>query len=267
MNDTDRGTCFVMQPFDDGGPFDKRFVQVLKPAAAAAGLDARRADDEPNAEVVIEDIEERIRQAKACIADISTDNPNVAYELGYALAMKKKVVLIGRKGTELPFNFRHRRAIFYDTDAPGDFKEFGEKVTKALNNAIEKAEEREQIAVVLQPTAGLRTHEVAALAAIAQVIEHPGDKASVFAIRNAMEEMGYTKPATLLALHSLGARGMVRHEDDADHNGEPYTVYLLEEPGMDWLQSNHNQLELRTTNHKRRSAAASGEVDYGDIPF
>lgn len=214
MSKDNASTCFVMQPFDDGGPFDKRFAQVLKPAATAAGLVARRADSEPNAEVVIEDIEESIRQAKVCIADISTPNQNVAYELGFALALNKKVVLIGRKGTRLPFNFRHRRALFYDTDAPDDFRTFSETIRQALTNAVERAEELTAIAGMHQPTAGLLPHEVAALAAIAHVLEHSGQIAPVYGIRAAMEEMGYRRAATTLALDSLEKKGMVFNQRD-----------------------------------------------------
>jgi len=36
-------TCFVIQPFDSG-KFDKRFMDVYKPAIEAAGLEAYRVD-------------------------------------------------------------------------------------------------------------------------------------------------------------------------------------------------------------------------------
>jgi hypothetical protein len=69
-------TCFVIQPFD-AAKFDKRFDDVYKPAIKDAGLDAYRVDRDPGVEVPIDAIEEGIRTAAICLADITTDNPNV----------------------------------------------------------------------------------------------------------------------------------------------------------------------------------------------
>lgn len=41
-------TCFVIQPFD-GGPFDKRYDDVIAPAIVAAGLEPYRVDRDPRA--------------------------------------------------------------------------------------------------------------------------------------------------------------------------------------------------------------------------
>ena len=84
------GTCFVIQPFDRG-KFDKRFEDTFRPAIEEAGLEAYRVDQDPNVEIPIEAIEEGIRNAAVCLADITTDNPNVWYELGYAFAAGKAV--------------------------------------------------------------------------------------------------------------------------------------------------------------------------------
>ena len=35
--------CFVIQPFDSGGKFDKRYLDVFRPAILAAGLKPYRA--------------------------------------------------------------------------------------------------------------------------------------------------------------------------------------------------------------------------------
>ena len=74
-------TCFVIQPFDRGA-FDKRYDDTIAPAIAAAGLEPYRVDRDPRVVVPIDQIEEGIRASQACVADISTDNPNVWYELG-----------------------------------------------------------------------------------------------------------------------------------------------------------------------------------------
>jgi nucleoside 2-deoxyribosyltransferase len=86
-------TCFVIQPFDQG-KFDKRYRQTFSPAIIAAGLTPYRVDEDAGVEVPIEAIEKGIQGATICLADITTDNPNVWYELGYAMAIGRQVVMI-----------------------------------------------------------------------------------------------------------------------------------------------------------------------------
>ncbi len=86
-------TCFVIQPFDSG-KFDKRFTDVYKPAIEAAGLEAYRVDKDPSVLIPIDAIEEGIRKAEVCLADITTDNPNVWYELGFAFASRRPIVMV-----------------------------------------------------------------------------------------------------------------------------------------------------------------------------
>lgn len=63
-------TCFVIQPFD-AGKFDKRFLDIYKPAIEAAGLDAYRVDKDPGVSVPIDAIESGIKSASICLADIT----------------------------------------------------------------------------------------------------------------------------------------------------------------------------------------------------
>ena len=53
--------CFVIQPFD-GGKFDKRFKDVYKPALENADITPYRVDQDPEVQVPVETIEERIRE-------------------------------------------------------------------------------------------------------------------------------------------------------------------------------------------------------------
>jgi hypothetical protein len=82
------GICFVMQPFDNE-VYDKRYEDVFAPAIIAAGLEPYRVDLDPGASILIEEIQSRIRKSDLCLAEITTDNPNVWFELGYAIASSK----------------------------------------------------------------------------------------------------------------------------------------------------------------------------------
>ena len=54
------------------------------------------------------------------IADITPDNPNVYYELGYAHGIDKPTILLSdRKREELPFDVSGFRTLFYDNTIGG----------------------------------------------------------------------------------------------------------------------------------------------------
>ena len=115
--------CFVIQPFDDG-KFDERFKDIYKPALDEADLEVYRVDEDSSVEVPMLAIEDGIRKATICLADITTDNSNVWYELGYAFAVNRPVIMIcssERQGA-FPFDIQHRAVINYSPDSPSGFE-------------------------------------------------------------------------------------------------------------------------------------------------
>lgn len=157
-------TCFVIQPFD-AGKFDKRFDNVYKPAIESAGLKAYRVDRDPNVEIPIEAIEEGIRNAVICLADITTDNPNVWYELGFSFATGRSVVMVcsdERVTKKFPFDIQHRTIINYTSEAPQDFDLLRDKITDKIKALSQKAETLRQVAESEQvaPTKGLSQSEL-----------------------------------------------------------------------------------------------------------
>lgn len=83
--------CFVIQRFD-GDKYDRRYDEVFAPAVRATGLEPYRVDRDPKADIPIDAIEKEIDEATICLADITEDNPNVWYEVGYAYARRKRFV-------------------------------------------------------------------------------------------------------------------------------------------------------------------------------
>jgi hypothetical protein len=65
--------CFVLMPFHDR--FPEYFNGIIKPAANAAGLEARKADDIYGTGSIIRDIWEQIWAAKVVVADVTGKNP------------------------------------------------------------------------------------------------------------------------------------------------------------------------------------------------
>ena len=52
------------------------------------------------------------------VAELTSRNPNVLYELGLAHALKKPVVLISSNEHDIPFDVRHIRVIYYNMNDP-----------------------------------------------------------------------------------------------------------------------------------------------------
>jgi len=251
-------TCFVIQPFDNG-PFDKRYQDVLDPAIRAAGLEPYRVDHDPAASIPIDQIESGIRASSICLADISTDNPNVWFELGFAIAAQREVVILcsASRRDRFPFDVQHRNVITYTTESSSDFVELKDKITKRLKAILAKGS-RIEAAASISPIAdveGLAQHEVVALVSVAQNLDHPGDIVSTYTIRQDMEKAGFTKVAVTLGLSSLLKKQLLESQEVYDERGEgPYVRYSVTEKGMSWLQSNHAKLILN-------------EVREEDVPF
>jgi hypothetical protein len=125
---------FVMMPFAE--PFDTLYRQVINPVASDLGFEVVRVDEVVGPGVIIDDIQRQIESSHAVVAEISTQNPNVFYELGYAHALQKPAILLVRRsdGPSMPFDIRSYRAIFYDDSIGG--KDAVERNLRQHLNAI-----------------------------------------------------------------------------------------------------------------------------------
>lgn len=243
--------CFVMQPFD-GGVFDSRFEDIFAPAIRDAGLEPYRVDQDPKVSIPIQDIESGIRDSRLCLADISLDNPNVWFELGFAIASFKDVVLVcsDQRQSKFPFDVQHRSIIRYSTGAPRDFDVLRQNIIKRIKALLQKAETLSTISDMskLKKIEGLDQHEVMALAAIGENIDTTEDVAAIYQIRRDMENYGLTKLATTIALKTLSDKGMIETGNYRDYEGENYTGYSLSETGWQWILENKQQFVLKRPN-------------------
>ena len=238
-----------MQPFD-GGTFDKRYDSVFAPAIEAAGVHPYRVDRDPSVSIPIQEIEKGIRDSIICFADITTDNPNVWFELGFALAIPREVVLVcsDERTTKYPFDIQHRSIISYKTGAPQDFEELKEKITKRIKAILRKTEELGRVVTrsIVKDTEGLNQHEVVALATILQNSFLTNGYVGGYQIRNDMDAAGFTDIAVGLALKTLERKGMIETDIWADErDGEPYAVYKITEIGEQWLINHQEKLTLK----------------------
>lgn len=107
--------CFVLMPY--GERFDALYRSVIAPAVTDQGFTPLRADELTGTGFVMEQIRAAIQQARFCVAELTTANPNVLYEIGLAHAAAKPLILLAEKGSKLPFDLAHQRVIFYEGSA------------------------------------------------------------------------------------------------------------------------------------------------------
>jgi len=100
-------------------PYDTFYREVIQRQAEAAGFDVVRIDEKAGPGVIFQDIQREIEQAEIVIAEITPANPNVFYELGYAHALGKPTILLAQRDSELPFDIRSFRVVFYNDTIGG----------------------------------------------------------------------------------------------------------------------------------------------------
>lgn len=105
--------AFVLMPF--AGEFDDIYDYLIHNLLLEAGYDVMRADDILNQRNILKDIVQSIIDSELIMADLSTANPNVYYELGLAHAYKKDVVLLAQDIKEVPFDLQSYHIITYST--------------------------------------------------------------------------------------------------------------------------------------------------------
>jgi len=102
---------FVLMPFDE--TFKDVYGLGIKAACVEAGAYCERVDEQIFQESILERIYNQISKADLIVADMSGRNPNVFYEVGYAHALGKHVILLTNKAEDIPFDLKHYPHIVY----------------------------------------------------------------------------------------------------------------------------------------------------------
>ena len=109
---------------DAGGrsvDFDAVYQQLIAPAIAAAGLDPLRADEEQTGGLIHKPMYERLILCEFAVADLTSANANVFYELGlrHGVRPASTVLLFAEGGGQLPFDVAPLRALPYKLGPDG----------------------------------------------------------------------------------------------------------------------------------------------------
>lgn len=123
-----RPLCFILMPFGRkpaisglSVDFDSIYEKFIKPSVEAAGLEPLRADEEMVGGIIHKPMFERLVLCEYAVADLTTANANVFYELGLRHAVRPWATqLLFAEGLgQLPFDVAMLRALPYKLGADG----------------------------------------------------------------------------------------------------------------------------------------------------
>jgi tetratricopeptide (TPR) repeat protein len=159
--------CFVLMPFgkkpDAGGTlvdFDSVYNELIAPAIKQADLDPLRADEEMTGGIIHKPMFERLMLCSYAVADLSTANANVFYELGVRHAVRPfSTVLIFNEGGRLPFDVAPLRALPYKLTPSGTPADTA-STRSALTARLTEARKNVSDSPVFQLVDGIRPPDI-----------------------------------------------------------------------------------------------------------
>lgn len=133
---------FKMKPGPSGRiiDFDAVYRELIKPAIERAGLDPIRADEEVAGGIIHKPMFERLILCPYAVADLTTANANVFYELGlrHAVRPASTVLVLAQGAGQLPFDVAPLRGLPYalgPDGKPSAATKDGEALTGRLREA------------------------------------------------------------------------------------------------------------------------------------
>jgi hypothetical protein len=111
QSSADKQHVFVAMPFIEA--MDDIFHYGIESAVKAAGMLCERADLSIFAGDIMDWVRQRIETSTLIIADLTTANPNVYLEVGYAWGRGIPTVLLSRDPADLKFDVRGQRCLIY----------------------------------------------------------------------------------------------------------------------------------------------------------
>ena len=212
-----------------------------------------------------------IKDRDIFVADVTGLNPNVLFELGYAIALGKPICMISSDRPKYPFDVQHRKIVIYSKQAtPSEFEDLQERITATLKarladlDAFETNKEAVEALSNMPETEGLKPHEMLALTIAMQ--NHFTGGIGPWQMQKEMQKAGFIAAASSLALMGLKRKGLVTLETRMDANDEYYEAIVVSEKGEDWLITNQEKLNLKLPGEPEGRKGAV-EIRDEDIPF
>lgn len=108
-----KGYSFIMMPIREDDHGNEDVHQAIIRACRKHKVKAERVDNIQFTGQITEKILGSIAMSEFVVADISDERPNVYYEVGYADALNKPIILLAKHGTDLHFDLQGMNVLFY----------------------------------------------------------------------------------------------------------------------------------------------------------
>jgi tetratricopeptide (TPR) repeat protein len=160
--------CFVLMPFgkkpDATGQiidFDAVYLELIAPAIEKAGMEPLRADEEQTGGIIHKPMFERLVLCEYAVADLTTANANVFYELGVRHAVRPwSTVILFANNTRLPFDVAPLRGIPYQLGENG-LPAHPDDDGKLIHDQLRAAREGNTDSPVFQLVSGMQPPDIA----------------------------------------------------------------------------------------------------------
>ena len=200
------------------------------------------------ATVPIDMIEKKIKAATICIADITLDNPNVWYEVGYAMASNKTTILIcsDERVGNYPFDIRQRNVLQYKTESKSDFDELRNKLSKRimkLKNNV-SVTQTSSINKEFDDLKELSYQEVIFLEAILEVQDIPNEYVPIWDIKKQIKQKGFKEIAYNICFRKLLTKKFIEMSFVNDYQGREYNGIIITDKGNKWILKNENEFSF-----------------------
>lgn len=107
------GYAFITMAMDEEKADLADIHATIKRACGSAGVRAERVDDTEFIGQITEKVLSSIRVAEMVVADVTHERPNVYYEIGFAHALEKPLMIVARRGTIVHFDLQGHRIRYY----------------------------------------------------------------------------------------------------------------------------------------------------------
>ena len=142
-------TCFVAMPYkmrdlgDRVVDFDRVYKEIFKPAIRNVRLDGKksllplRADETASSGLIIRRMLDGVLRSRLFLADLTTHNPNVMWELGARHSLVPSgTVLVRMQGVPIPFDVNSTPVPEYQHEPEAAARESRSRISKVLRETL-----------------------------------------------------------------------------------------------------------------------------------